>query len=282
MNQEPRTPFPVERAFCVPELKSLDRDARSIRHTITTNSIDRAGDIVEPKGADLRSFKRNPVVMVDHSHSVRDIIGRAVDVEKTDDGIEATTVFGTAGLGPEAFSLVESGMARAWSIGFRSTDHHSVRHGAKNKCATCKARWDDALAEAEKNGDDTDGEFLHVRGLHFLGWELLEYSLVAIPMNQDVVSNAIREGIVTEKNVASFFRFMPGHDLDTVERIIGGQRTNVSKSSDTGKRPDSEETNRTSDRTDTRLYEAILDWGAKLKRQNDAADIADAVRRLRS
>ena len=42
-------------------------------------------------------------------------------------------------------------------------------------------------------------------GYKFLNWELLEYSQVPIPANQDVVQNAITMGWITKDHVDLFF-----------------------------------------------------------------------------
>jgi len=50
------------------EVKSVEGE-RALNVTITTNDVDRSGDIVEPKGAKLANFKKNPVVLMAHNYS---------------------------------------------------------------------------------------------------------------------------------------------------------------------------------------------------------------------
>ncbi len=170
----------IGRAFCTPDIKHIDKAHREVTHLISTSSIDRAGDIVEPSGANVANFMRNPVVLADHFYSIENIIGRATSVTIDKDGLTATTQFHKKGLGAEAFDLVEAGFARAWSIGFRPTEQESLK--------------------------DEKGNF---KGFRFTEWELLEYSLVAIPANPDAVSNAIQRGIVSEQNIKYFFMLNP-------------------------------------------------------------------------
>lgn len=166
----------IHRAFCTPDIKAVDVKRREITHLISTSSIDRAGDIVEPSGADVANFMKNPVVLANHDYSIENIIGRATSIKIQSDGLTATTQFHDKGLGADAFELVNTGFARAWSIGFRPTEHESMK--------------------------DDKGSF---KGFRFTKWELLEYSLVAIPANPDAVSNAVQRGIVTQSNVKYFF-----------------------------------------------------------------------------
>lgn len=177
MNEQP---LPIVRAAVVPEIKAINTEKREIVHVVTSMSTDRAGDVVEPGGADVENFLRNPVVLADHDYSINSIIGRAETLEIGGDSIVARTTFDDGGLGSEAFRLVKNGMARAWSIGFRPVEHESIK--------------------------DEKGV---TRGFRFKKWELLEYSLVAIPMNPDALNNCIQRGAVDERFVHKFF------DLET-------------------------------------------------------------------
>lgn len=150
------------------ELKDINAKRREVTHLISTPTVDRAGDIVVADGIDFANYKRNPVVLVDHDYRVEKIIGGGdpyVDGGK----VYAKTTFSDKGLGAEAFELVKAKIARAWSIGFRASASEPIRDG--------------------------DGNFL---GYRFARSELLEYSLVAIPMNPDAVNNAIQCGVSPE------------------------------------------------------------------------------------
>ena len=171
-------PLPVEHAGFTAELKAINADRREVMHTITTMSTDRIGDIVEPSGAQVDSFMRNPVVMVDHDYRVQNIVGRAVSLDVTKDAITARTQFtDSTPVARDAWNLVKAGMARAWSIGFKPVKHEAIK---------------------DKKG--------LLKGFRFTQWELLEYSLVAIPMNPDAVMEAVRRGIVGEESIKQLFR----------------------------------------------------------------------------
>lgn len=155
-----------------PELKSIDERSRTIEHLISTSSVDRAGDIVDVAGWDLEAYRRNPVVLVDHDYSIRSLIGTALSIQTSPEGVRAVTRFAETELGEAAFELVKQKVARAWSVGFRGIESHSISAGRQMDCAACQA--------ASATG-----------GIHFLRQELLEYSLVAVPMNADAVNNAL-------------------------------------------------------------------------------------------
>ena len=167
------------RAFVAQTVKSVDKSARAVTHLITTASLDRAGDVVEPGGADLANFMRNPVVIANHDYTIQNVVGRALSMEITEDGILAKTQFRDTDLAKDAFALAQEGLG-GWSIGFRPIEYDSVK--------------------------DEKGR---LKGFRFKRWEMLEYSIVAIPMNPDIVNNAVSRGLLHAENVAAFVKSVP-------------------------------------------------------------------------
>lgn len=164
------------RTLCSTTIKAVNKAEREVAHVITTRNADRVGDVVDAAGADLANYLRHPVVMADHSYSIDKIIGRAVNLTVTEDGIFARTKYRDTPLGRDAFNLAAEGLG-AWSIGFRPISFKAMK--------------------------DEKGV---TKGFHFSKWELLEYSQVAIPMNPDAVQNALTRGWVTPENIKTFFR----------------------------------------------------------------------------
>lgn len=164
-----------QRAFVHHKIKAVNKELREILHMITTPTTDRAGDIIDPKGADISNYLRNPIVLVNHSYDApRDVIGRALSIEVRDDGITARTKFRDTALARDAFALAAEGLG-GWSIGFRPQKYTAIR--------------------------DEKGM---LKGFHFTRWELLEYSLVAIPMNQEIVNNMVKQGLIHPENLPVF------------------------------------------------------------------------------
>jgi len=184
---EPIQVAPYQRCAVRPEVKAHNDDSREVLHLISTNSIDRAGDVVEPGGAGLENFLKNPVVMRNHSYLTQDIIGRATSVTIDKDGIWARTQFRDTEVGKEAHALSKEGLG-GWSIGFRPVKHESI--------------------------EDDKGVF---RGIRFKEWELLEYSQVPIPMNQDAVQSAVQRGLVSEAHVSLFFEVEPEMEVVAID-----------------------------------------------------------------
>lgn len=175
-----------QRAFVHQEIKAINKDRMEVLHLISTPATDRAGDIVEPMGADLANFVgRNPIVMVNHSYDFpKDAIGKALMVEVTDKGLLARTKFFDKPLARDAFALIQEGVG-GWSIGFRPKKYEAIR--------------------------DDKGI---LRGFHFKQWELLEYSAVAIPMNQEVINNMVKQGLIHPENLCVFVQGLESNISD--------------------------------------------------------------------
>ena len=159
------------------EVKAVEGE-RALNVTITTNTVDRSGDIVEPKGGKLTNFRKNPVVLMAHDYQGLPI-GKASNLEKTENGINAKVTFPEEGVYPLAdtvYNMYKQKYMRAWSIGF------------------IPIKSEDIVPDDEK---DKKG-LLHFGGRRFKIWELLEFSACAVPNNPDVSTNMVKKGIDVE------------------------------------------------------------------------------------
>jgi hypothetical protein len=179
------------RAFVHQELKEVSKSKRTVTHLITNATTDRAGDVVVPLGAKVANYLRNPLVLVDHRYEVGKIAGRSLALEISKAGILSTTQFRDTPLGHDGLALSAEGLG-GWSIGFHPEEYDALR--------------------------DEKGQR---RGFEFKVWDLLEYSLVAIPMNPDIVNNAVQRGWVTPEHAPLFFRSITPTPPTQVEAAPG-------------------------------------------------------------
>ena len=136
---------------------------------ITTNNVDRYGDIVEPSGMDATTFLENPVFLFNHiSSSDLMPIGKCLGLTPTDTGVVGETIIhGKTELSKDALVMVQEGYLKAVSIGFMPTE------------------WENLPAEK--------GSWCEPR--KYTKWQLLEYSLVNIPANPYAL---ITNGFITD------------------------------------------------------------------------------------
>ncbi len=135
-------------------IKTIDADQRIIEGWATTNAVDRAGDIVEPEGAEFDLIDRPIPLLLDHKHS--EIIGEIEAAEVTPRGIKfRARVFkiDVPGLAKDyldkAWHMLKAGARKFVSIGFRALDWENLPGGAAR----------------------------------YTKWEWLELSCCAVPMN---------------------------------------------------------------------------------------------------
>lgn len=79
--------------------------------------IDRAGEVVLPSGMDIKWYKKNPVILLNHDRSA--VIGKAVSVTKKDDGIYIKAEVHKGACEDEVFYAIQNGLMSTFSIGFR-------------------------------------------------------------------------------------------------------------------------------------------------------------------
>ena len=124
---------------------------------ISDGSLDRHGTRINPKGWDLRNFKKNPIALF--AHDSRFPIGTWSDIRAEGDKLVATLKLAAKGTSDrinEIISLVEQGVLRATSVGFSV-----VKYGTPGK-------------------DQYD----------FVEQELLETSVVAVGSNSNALAKA--------------------------------------------------------------------------------------------
>jgi phage head maturation protease len=157
----------VFKGFAAPP--SFDAEARKAEFTVSSQRIDRDGDIVVQKGIDLAAFEQNPQALLFHN-SRGWPVGQWSDMRKklrTDPPrTEGTLNFAPAD-GPipevdQSFWAVQNGLIRTVSIGFMPLDLEMIEH------------------------KDEDSPWPY--GFLISSSELYEISLVPVPAQSDAVA----------------------------------------------------------------------------------------------
>lgn len=145
----------------------FDEGERAAVSYITTRDIDRDGEIVEPDGADVAAFLKNPVVL--WAHDYRSLpLGRAMWIKSDSKGLIAKTQYASHEFAEKVYQYRKEGMPLAQSIGFVPLE------------------WED-------NPSDTKGCRRRYRK-----WALLEYSDVPVPANPEALNIAVSKGLLPE------------------------------------------------------------------------------------
>lgn len=165
---------------------AIEKAGVKVDATITTESIDRDGEVLIAQGMDSTEFEANPVVF--YNHDYEQPVGRITDLRRGKGFIDATIEFAKR---PEGFqgsyfpefveSLVEQGIVKGISVGF------VPKPGGVRKASN---------KDREDYGDQ-------VRQV-YSKWKLLEVSVAPLPANGEALVNAVRKGLVCRKGASDF------------------------------------------------------------------------------
>jgi HK97 family phage prohead protease len=143
----------VRKALVPDSVEPVEGQTRTVRFILSTAAVDRDGDTIDPKGWDLKSYLKNPVVLWAHDyHSLP--VGRATSVAISDGKLVSECEFASHEFAETVYQLVSGGFLRATSVGFKPRKY-------------------------------TINEERH--GLDFTEQELMEYSIVPVPANPEAV-----------------------------------------------------------------------------------------------
>lgn len=141
-----------------------DLGEREFEFIASDESADSYGDIVRAEGWDLRRYKKNPIILFNHSSNMP--VGYSpmckVDGKQLICRVKLADE-GTSDFIDTLYKLMKQRIVRAMSVGFRATKDVTIMR------------------------DPKDNSFI---GLEFNGQELLENSVVTVPANPNALSLA--------------------------------------------------------------------------------------------
>ena len=147
------------------EIKAVDTENRTITFVMSSEDVDRDGDIIKVDGWELEGFMRNPVFLVFHDQR-QFPIGRVEDIRGAGTQLLGTVRFaekGTYEVADVAYELYRQGIMNAVSVGFRGIEWEPMEEG---------------------------------EGLLFTRQELFELSAVPVPANPAAVAVAQKSSAV--------------------------------------------------------------------------------------
>ena len=188
------------------EEPKVDTVEMTARFVITTAARDRHGDIVLPRGcvSHLKNYTRNPRVFFAHKTddlpiaSARDPYGNLA-LEILEDRIYSTAYFhGETRESELIFRLVARKELQASSIGFLPI-----------RASLIAPEDDEDLIDLETGEDILDFRASHSSDmpcLRFLEWDMIEWSIVPIPANQDALAAHLSRGHIEGEKISPSVR----------------------------------------------------------------------------
>lgn len=152
-----------------------DIGERTVRFTISKEVVDRDGDILRAGGVDFTNYMKNPVFL--SFHNSREFpLGKVVKFWVEGAEVKADVYFPTV---EELSSNPEQASEKAKLVDFT---YHCYKTGMLNAVSVgfIPLEWEEI-----KEGKLTTGWDIKK-------WELLEFSAVAVPANQDAIAEAVK------------------------------------------------------------------------------------------
>lgn len=179
--------------------RSVEKRAPESDHldfVLSDGSVDHYGDVVDPRGWDLSTFKNNPIALFNHNKDF--VIGRWTKVSVVGDQLRGSLELATEGISArldEIIKLAKAGFIKAVSVGFRPIE---FKHRDEGK------------------------------GRHFLKQVLVETSLVSIPANPNAIS--VARSLVSDETVSFVFGEHADEGKDEKVNRHPGEQAEPSKS----------------------------------------------------
>jgi phage head maturation protease len=152
-----------------------------ITSIISTATPDRCNDVMLPGGVNLKNFYGNPVVLWMHNDTLP-AVARNVGIQANAQGLIAKTYFNqVTQLSKDLYQLYKNGDMFAFSVGFIPTE------------------WEDEEIGTEESDYGDIQITVPVTQRIYKKWEMLEYSLVNIPMNPEAVTLSADPNAAMEK-----------------------------------------------------------------------------------
>ena len=150
---------------------------------MTSERVDRQGEVVTLDGWDFTSYLTNPVVLNSHQYGdIEAIVGRCVGITRDDLGWNAAIRFNSTEHGRLACALVEEGDLRAVSVGFRPVVVQYPDGTAMRQSRAMARHANTDTGKALVSMEVPPG-----KAVRHLSKELLEISVVPIPANADAI-----------------------------------------------------------------------------------------------
>lgn len=157
----------------IPADVKIEEGERAVISYITTGAVDRDKEIIDPKGAILKDYKKHPVVLFGHDYRSLPI-GMNEWIKADDKGLIAKTIYANTPEANKVFQYRKDGFPLAESIGF------------------IPLKFEDLDTE-EKQKANGGARRIYNK------WILLEYSDVAVPSNPEALQIAIAKGLIIEE-----------------------------------------------------------------------------------
>ena len=169
------------------ELVMSEDDEKASLGWISTIDVDEEGEVVIPAGMSFKRYGKNPVVLWNHDLNV--VIGKSTGLSTLREGVKGKTEYMDDEFSEKVWGWVRKGAVRTQSATF--IRKRILWQGSPGFDAELQAL---KSAFPEKFNSKTVDKIRMIT----TDSELVEYSVVSIPMNEDAVLTAVSKGLKAE------------------------------------------------------------------------------------
>lgn len=178
---------------------------QAITFVLSTDEVDRHGDVISADGWVLDSYRENPVLLWAHDYR-HPAIGRASKLWTEPHRLMANMEFAPTGFAQEVAALYRCGFQWGVSVGFKPIKYEEMR-------------------------DEKTGAF---QGLRFLQQELLEVSAVPVPANRSALRRSGQTDADSLQSMAALWPVL-GSQVDDLARLAAEIADTVAELENTSK-----------------------------------------------
>lgn len=139
------------------KIEDQDDEERTITARVSTADVDRDGEIVEPKGIELKDYRSNPVLAWCHKYD-HPAVGKALWSQTDKNGLICKFKFAETQFADDLYQLYKGGFMKAFSIGFipveydQKTKTHQKISLLEVSCVLVPANQNALVMEAYSKG----------------------------------------------------------------------------------------------------------------------------------
>ena len=181
----------------------------AVIQVVSTRGVDRDGEIVMPKGMDLKQFKSaGAPVLWGHDYS-RPPLGSDEWIKLADGGrtLMAKSIYSKTPFAQEVFQLRKEGHLKTSSIGFIATEWIDRGSGEWDKTMRMVSKWPEL-----KDRDLSDLNRVITKGI------LLEHSDVSVPANPEALQLAVSKGLELSDDMVESLKITRLDDVEPEQK----------------------------------------------------------------
>ena len=213
----------IKKDYVVEKIESNENE-RSITARVSTSDRDRDGEIVQPKGIDLKAYQENPVLLWAHKYS-EPPVGKALWSKADDSALICKFQFAKTQFADDIYYLYREGFLKTFSIGFIPLDFdtkekiHNRTELLEVSCVPIPSNSQAQVLEAYQKGFIKSPKLLKDLEIEIEDFQKPQEEVASMPVEVDIEEKI---EIMTKPETTDNYHRIPvseGHDNHRIRTI---------------------------------------------------------------